>query len=93
MIRSCCFTISMEKSVPSRLCNLKELVQTLSLCVQIQAETAAILEEFERRVYSLEEDRRRLLADYRALEERVRSHDKRYSELLYKFSELRNDPR
>lgn len=83
----------MERSVPSRLANLRELVSLLSLSVQIQAEISAILEEYEKRVYSLEEDRRRLLADYRAVDRKCQSLEKRYSELLYKFSELKNDSR
>lgn len=79
----------MEKSVPSRLANLRELVALLSLSVQIQTEISAILEEYEKRIYSLEEDRKRLLANYRAIEDKNRSLEKRYSELLYKFAELR----
>lgn len=80
----------MEKSVPSRLANLRELVSLLSLSVQIQAEISAILEEYEKRVYSLEEDRRRLLADYRAVDDKCQSLEKRYSELLYKLAEYKN---
>ena len=79
----------MEKSVPSRLANLRELVSLLSLSVNIQAEISAILEDYEKRVYSLEEDRRRLLADYRALNEKYQSLEKRYSEVLYKLAELK----
>lgn len=88
---SFCFITSMEKSVPSRLSNLRELLTTLQLSVQVQQEISAILEENERRLYSLEEDRRRLIADYRALDERTRSLEKRYSELLYRFSEIKKD--
>lgn len=61
----------------------------LSLSVNIQAEISAILEDYEKRVYSLEEDRRRLLADYRALNEKNQSLEKRYSEVLYKLAELK----
>lgn len=78
-----------DKSAPSRLANLRELVSLLSLSVQIQTETATILEDYERRVYSLEEDRRRLIADYKAQEQRIQSLEKRYSDLLYNFSALR----
>lgn len=79
----------MERSVPSRLANLRELVSLLSLSVQIQAEISSILEDYEKRVYSLEEDRRRLLADYRAMDSKCQSLEKRYSELLYKVAELK----
>lgn len=80
----------MEKSLPARLANLKELTQVLSLSVQIQAETAAILDELAMRVYSLEEDRKRLLASSRSHDDSIKSLEKRYSELLYKVSEMRN---
>lgn len=80
----------MEKSLPSKLSNLKELIQLLSLSVQVQAEVSAILDELSMRVYSLEQDRERLLADYRECSTKVRSLEKRYSELMYRFSELRN---
>lgn len=80
----------MEKSLPSKLSNLKELIQLLSLSVQVQAEVSSILDELAMRVYSLEQDRERLLADYRDCSTKVRSLEKRYSELLYRFSSLRD---
>lgn len=79
----------MEKSLPSKVANLKELVQLLSLSVQIQTEVSSILEEVSLRIYSLEQDRTRLLADYRDCSTKLRSLERRYSELLFKFSELR----
>ena len=78
----------MEKSAPSRLANLRELVSLLSLSVQIQTEISGILEEYEKRLYSLEEDRRRLIADYRAVDMKCQSLEKRYAELLYKLSDM-----
>ena len=80
----------MEKSVPSRLSNLRELVSLLSLSVQIQAEISGILEEYERRVYALEEDNKRLLACYRDCDGKLHSLEKRYSEVLYKLQEYKN---
>lgn len=79
----------MDQQKPSRLSNLRELVALLSLSVQIQGESAAIFEDLECRIYSLEEDRKRLIADYRALQTRCNSLEKRYSELLYKLSDLK----
>ena len=70
----------MESAKPSRLNNLRELVSLLGLSVQIQAESAAILEDYDCRLYSLEEDRKRLIADYNALQSRCISLEKRYSE-------------
>ena len=78
----------MEKSAPSRLANLKELVQHLSLSIQIQAEVSEILEELHIRLYSVEEDRKRLLETVRKQDDKIRSLEKRYSELLYKLSEV-----
>lgn len=78
----------MEKSAPSRLANLKELVQHLSLSIQIQAEVSEILEELHIRLYSVEEDRKRLLETVRKQDEKIRSLEKRYSEVLYKLSEV-----
>lgn len=80
----------MEKSTISRLANLKELVAHLSLSIQIQTEVSAILEEISIKMYSLDEDRKKLLELTRQQDGKIRSLEKRYSELLYKFSELRN---
>lgn len=74
---------------PNRLSNVLELTQMLSLCVQIQTETGLLLEEYHNRLYSLEEDRKRLLADYKALQGQIASLERRYSELLYKFADFR----
>ena len=79
----------MEKKVPSKLANLRELVALLSTSVQIQTEIADILDDYDRRMYSLEEDRKRLLATNRQQANDIASLQKRYSELLYKFSEFR----
>lgn len=78
----------MEKSAPSRLANLKELVQHLSLSIQIQAEVSEILEELHIRLYSVEEDRKRLVETVRKQDEKIRSLEKRYSEVLYRLSEV-----
>ena len=78
----------MSKHSSPKLANLRELLATLGLAFQIQTETADILEEYETRIYSLEEDRKRLVADYKALDSRCNSLEKRYSELLYRFSEV-----
>lgn len=78
----------MAKVSSPKLSNLRELLATLGIAFQIQTETADILEDYDKRIYSLEEDRKRLLADYKALEGRCNSLEKRYSELLYRFSEV-----
>lgn len=74
---------------PSRLGNLRELVGLLGLSVQVQREIADILEDYEIRLYSLEEDRKRLLAANRDLLQKCNSLETRYSQLMYKFSEIK----
>ena len=79
----------MEKSAPSKLSNLRELVAQLSLAVQIQAEISSILDDYHSQIYALEQDRTRLQATVRDHSAKIQSLEKRYSELLYKFSELK----
>lgn len=79
----------MEKSLPSLLSDLKESVQLLSLSVGVQRATSDILDEIAARLYSLEEDRRLLKEANRVNLQKIQSLEKRYAELLYKFSELR----
>ena len=81
----------MEKSAPSRLSNLRQLIGQLQISLQCDKEITDILEEFSCRIYALEEDNKRLLATVRAQEGKNQSLEKRYSELLYRFSELRQE--
>lgn len=64
-------------------------MQQLGLSIQIQAAVADILEDLHVRLYSVEEDRKRLLETVRKQDDRIRSLEKRYSEVLYKLSELK----
>lgn len=79
----------MARSAPSKLANLRELIRLLNLEMQVQAEISDILDDYDVRMYSLEEDRKRLLQHCRELDNQCHSLEKRYSELLYKFSEVR----
>jgi len=81
----------MENIKPSKLTNLQELVSLLGISVQIQGEISGLLEEYHSRIFSLEEDRKRLLADYKALHTKTLSLERRYSEILYKLSDLKKD--
>lgn len=81
----------MEKIIPSKIANLRELVGLLSTSVMVQGEVADILEEISTALYSLDQDRTRLIADYRVLQDRCNSLEKRYSELLYQFSVFKKD--
>lgn len=82
----------MEKSSPSKLSKLKEQVELLTLVVEVNQSVAAVLEEYSYRLYALEEDNKRLLADYRSLDQKYNSLNTRYSELLYKLAERRPTP-
>lgn len=84
-------TIAMEKSAPLRLSNLRQLIAQLQLSLQCDKEITDLLEEFSIRIYALEEDNKRLLASVRAQDSKNQSLEKRYSELLYRFSELRKE--
>lgn len=73
----------MEKSSPSKLSKLKEQVELLTLVVEVNQSVAAVLEEYSYRLYALEEDNKRLLANYRALDQHYNDLRTRYSELQY----------
>lgn len=74
------------ESTPTKLANLKDLLALMSCAVQAQKEIADILSDYEKRVYSLEEDRRKLLAIVRKQEDSIKVLNNRYSEVLYKLS-------
>lgn len=80
----------MEKSSLSRLSEFQELIQQLSLMMKVNQKLSDVLAEYDHRLYCLEEDNKRLLADYRAIDKKCLSLEKRYSEVLYKLSEVRN---
>lgn len=80
----------MEKSKPSKLSELNELLDQLRLSLKINVTITALLTEYEQRIYNLEEDNKMLLASYRKTQERCSSLEHRYSELLYRFSESRS---
>lgn len=76
---------------PSKLANLKELVGLLSLSAQVQREISDILSDFEADIYRLTEDNKRLIATVRKQDERIKSLEHRYSDLLYRIAELKHN--
>ena len=80
----------MARSSPSKLSELNELLDQLRLSLKVNITISAILEEYEQRLYNLEQDNKMLLASYRKVQERCSSLETRYSELLYRFSEVRS---
>ena len=79
----------MEKSAPSRFAKVKELIDQLRISVQLDSEMTAILEDLHGFVYAVQEDNKRLVATVRRQDERINSLEKRYSELLYNFSQFK----
>lgn len=79
----------MDRSTPSRFSRVKELLEQLRIHVELDAEMTAILEEMFQRMYAVDEDNKRLTATVRVQEGKIASLDKRYSELLFKFSEFK----
>lgn len=79
----------MDRSPPSRFSRVKELLEQLRIHVELNVEMTAILEEMFQRMYAVDEDNKRLRATVRVHEGKIVSLEKRYSELLFKFSEFK----
>lgn len=77
----------MEKSLPSRLSVLRENVALLTLSMAVQHDVVECLDEIAVRIYSLEEDRKRLLETVRKQQSDIDSLRTRYAELLYRLSD------
>lgn len=75
----------------SRVAYLQSLLDSLQLNSQIYTEIKSILEDFEIRMYSLDEDRKRLVALSRTHSEHIASLEKRLSEVLYRLSAVLKD--
>ena len=78
----------MEKSSPSRLSETRALVAQLGLSYKIFDQILDLLDDYDVRLYALQEDKKRLLADYRQLSQELALVRKQYTEALYKISEL-----
>ena len=78
----------MEKSSPSRLFETRALVAQLGLSYKIFDQILDLLDDYDVRLYALQEDKKRLLADYRQLSQELALVRKQYTEALYKISEL-----
>lgn len=79
----------MEKSTPSRFAKVRELIDQLRICVQLDTEMTDILEELHTHIYGIEEDMKRMVATSRRHDEKINSLETRYSQLLFKFSEMK----
>lgn len=63
---------------------IKEFLSQMKLYLRFDMAITDKLEDHENRIYKLEEDNKRLIANCRSLE-------KKYSELLYAFGSLRQE--
>lgn len=77
----------MDKSLPSRLSVLRENVALLTLSMAVQHDVVECLDEIAVRIFSLEEDRKRLLETVRKQQSELDSLRHRYSELLYRLAD------
>lgn len=73
----------MERSVSSILADLRDHLTQLHLQATVQREMFEVLEELERRLYSVEQDISLLKASNKALSGKLDSLNLRYSDLLY----------
>ena len=80
----------MEKSNPSRLAELNELLDQLRLSLKINVTISAILAEYESRIYTLEQNYIAIHTAYRTSQDNLSSLEHRYSDLLYRISQLRS---
>lgn len=77
----------MDKSLPGRLSVLRENVALLTLSMAVQHDVVECLDEIAVRIYSLEEDRKRLLETVRKQQTEIDSLRTRYAELLYRLAD------
>lgn len=69
-----------------KLSYLRDLISKLNLHNQLQNEISDILSDVDVRLYSLEEDRKRLLQHCRELDNKIFSLEKSFSEFVYNVS-------
>lgn len=80
----------MESKLPSSFTRVRELIEQLKLCSQLDTEMTNILENIYTHMYGIEENYRRLSETSRKHNEKIASLEKRYSELLYALGNLRS---
>lgn len=76
-------------SAMTKLQNIKAMVDTITLANDLLQEMSSLLEEQSVQLYSLDQDRKRLLQKTLLQEQKIQSLEKRYSDLLYHIHELK----
>lgn len=74
---------------PSRFSELRALIAQLGASYKIYGEFIDIIDDLYIRLYALQEDNKRILANYRVSDQNLKSVREQYSELLYKFADLK----
>lgn len=81
------------EELENKLNLLSELISSADLNVKTHKAFADVLSSISKEMYGIREDNKRLLANYRALNESFNSLNTRYSEVLYKLAEIRSGER
>lgn len=83
----------MEKSVPSRLDNARELASQLLASAKLDVEIVAILEDYHQSIYALQQDYRLLRAACDSLKTDLALMRSKYAEATYVIKDLRQQLR
>lgn len=83
----------MEKSVPSRLDNARQLASQLLASAQLDVEIVSILEDYHHSIYALQQDYRLLRASNDSLKSELSQMRTKYSEAVYLIKELKQQLR
>lgn len=75
---------------PSRFSELRALVAQLGGSYKVYCEIIDIIDDLYIRLYALQEDNKRILANYRSQDQQIKSLRDQYSELLYRLSDIKN---
>lgn len=79
----------MERSALSKLSDLRDHLAQLQLNATVQREMFEVLEEVEKRLYAVEQDKNLLQGSVKAMKDQIASLNTRYSEILYALSDRR----
>lgn len=83
----------MEKSVPTRLENARELASQLLASAKLDVEIVAILEDYHHSIYALQQDYRLLRASHDSLKSELSTMRSKYAEAVYLIKDLRQQLR
>lgn len=79
----------MDTRLPSSFTRVRELIEHLRICSQLDSEMTNILEDVYKHLYGIEENYKRLLETSRKHDSQLASLEKRYSELMYVLRDIK----